>query len=132
MVSILKIGKQSPDVYPLIYFTLLDAQCSISIYCSYCVWSCLRRFYFSKMLTFFLGVLCLLHCSHDLFLLIPQLRPAHKYPIFPWEMIRLPRGDNAVCSVKLLPLPQPRLRACMDARKNPNAQRATQIMHYTG
>jgi hypothetical protein len=29
--------------------------------------------------------------------------------------------------VKLLPLPQPSLRACMDARTNPSAQRATQL-----
>jgi hypothetical protein len=29
-------------------------------------------------------------------LLIPQVRPAHKYPISPWEMIHLPGGDNAV------------------------------------
>jgi hypothetical protein len=28
---------------------------------------------------------------------IPQVRPAHKYPIPPWEMIHLPGGDNAVC-----------------------------------
>jgi hypothetical protein len=27
---------------------------------------------------------------------IPQVRPAHKYPISPWEMIHLPGGDNAV------------------------------------
>jgi hypothetical protein len=27
-------------------------------------------------------------------ILIPQVRPAHKYP---WEMIHLPGGDNAVC-----------------------------------
>jgi hypothetical protein len=30
-------------------------------------------------------------------LLIPQVRPARKYPISPWEMIHLPGGDNAVC-----------------------------------
>jgi hypothetical protein len=30
--------------------------------------------------------------------------------------------------VKLLPLPQPPLRAHMDARTNPSAQRATQLM----
>jgi hypothetical protein len=29
--------------------------------------------------------------------LIPQVRPAHKYPISPLEMIHLPGGDNAVC-----------------------------------
>jgi hypothetical protein len=29
-------------------------------------------------------------------LLIPRVRPAHKYPISPWEMIHLPGGDNAV------------------------------------
>jgi hypothetical protein len=29
--------------------------------------------------------------------LIHQVRPAHKYPISPWEMIHLPGGDNAVC-----------------------------------
>jgi hypothetical protein len=29
-------------------------------------------------------------------LLIPQVRPAHKYPISPWEMIHLAGGDNAV------------------------------------
>jgi hypothetical protein len=29
--------------------------------------------------------------------LIPQVRPAHKYPISPWEMIHPPGGDNAVC-----------------------------------
>jgi hypothetical protein len=31
-------------------------------------------------------------------------------------------------NVKLLPLPQPPLRACTDARTNPSAQRATQLM----
>jgi hypothetical protein len=30
-------------------------------------------------------------------MLIPQVRPARKYPISPWEMIHLPGGDNAVC-----------------------------------
>jgi hypothetical protein len=30
-------------------------------------------------------------------LLIPQARPAHKYPNSPWEMIHPPGGDNAVC-----------------------------------
>jgi hypothetical protein len=30
-------------------------------------------------------------------LLIPQVRPAHKYPNPPWEMIHPPGGDNAVC-----------------------------------
>jgi hypothetical protein len=30
-------------------------------------------------------------------MLIPQVRPAHKYPILPWEMIHPPGGDNAVC-----------------------------------
>jgi hypothetical protein len=29
-------------------------------------------------------------------LLIPQVRPAHKYPISPWEMIHPPGGDNPV------------------------------------
>jgi hypothetical protein len=31
-------------------------------------------------------------------LLIPQVRPAHKYPISLWEMIHLPVGDNALCA----------------------------------
>jgi hypothetical protein len=31
-------------------------------------------------------------------MLIPQVRPAHKYPISPWEMIHLPLGDNALCA----------------------------------
>jgi hypothetical protein len=30
--------------------------------------------------------------------LIPQVTPAHKYPISPWEMIHLPVGDNALCA----------------------------------
>jgi hypothetical protein len=30
-------------------------------------------------------------------LLIPQVRPAQKYPNSPWEMIHPPWGDNAVC-----------------------------------
>jgi hypothetical protein len=30
------------------------------------------------------------------FLLIPQVRLAHKYPISPWEMIHPPGGDNPV------------------------------------
>jgi hypothetical protein len=29
--------------------------------------------------------------------LIPQVRPAHKYPNSPWETIQPPGGDNAVC-----------------------------------
>jgi hypothetical protein len=32
------------------------------------------------------------------YVLIPQVRPAHKYPISPWEMIHLPVGDNALCA----------------------------------
>jgi hypothetical protein len=31
-------------------------------------------------------------------LLIPQVRPVHKYPIPPWEMIHLPLEDNALCA----------------------------------
>jgi hypothetical protein len=31
-------------------------------------------------------------------MLIPQVRPARKYPISPWEMIHLPGGDNALCA----------------------------------
>jgi hypothetical protein len=34
---------------------------------------------------------------HQKELLIPQVRPAHKYPNSPWEMIHPPGGDNAVC-----------------------------------
>jgi hypothetical protein len=30
-------------------------------------------------------------------MLIPQVRPEHKYPISPWEMIHPPGGDYAVC-----------------------------------
>jgi hypothetical protein len=30
-------------------------------------------------------------------MLIPQVRPAHKYRNSPWEMIHPPGGDNAVC-----------------------------------
>jgi hypothetical protein len=30
-------------------------------------------------------------------LLIPQVRPAHKYPNSPWEMMHPPGGDNTVC-----------------------------------
>jgi hypothetical protein len=33
----------------------------------------------------------------ELPMLIPQVRPAHKYPNSPWEMIHPPEGDNAVC-----------------------------------
>jgi hypothetical protein len=29
---------------------------------------------------------------------IPQVRPAHKYPISPWETIHLPLEDNAFCA----------------------------------
>jgi hypothetical protein len=32
-----------------------------------------------------------------LYMLIPQVRPAHKYPNSPWETIHPPGGDNAVC-----------------------------------
>jgi hypothetical protein len=36
--------------------------------------------------------------SREWAVLIPQVRPAHKYPISPWEMmIHPPGGDNAVC-----------------------------------
>jgi hypothetical protein len=34
------------------------------------------------------------HCEG---VLIPQVRPSHKYSISPWEMIHLPVGDNALC-----------------------------------
>jgi hypothetical protein len=34
-------------------------------------------------------------CKRQALLLIPHVRPAHKYPISPWEMIHLPGGDNA-------------------------------------
>jgi hypothetical protein len=37
------------------------------------------------------------------------------------------RKGCIVCPVKLLPLPQPPLRAHTDARENPSAQRATQL-----
>jgi hypothetical protein len=30
-------------------------------------------------------------------MLIPQVRPAHKYPNSPWETIHPPGGDNAEC-----------------------------------
>jgi hypothetical protein len=39
----------------------------------------------------------------------------------------LPPLYPTVVNVKLLPLPQPPLRACTDAQTNPSAQRATQI-----
>jgi hypothetical protein len=49
-------------------------------------------------------ILCALHVGTIAFsetnvewMLIPQVRPAHKYPISPWEMIHPPGGDNAVC-----------------------------------
>jgi hypothetical protein len=32
-----------------------------------------------------------------IWMLIPQVRPAQKYPNSPWEMIHPPGGDNAVC-----------------------------------
>jgi hypothetical protein len=35
--------------------------------------------------------------DHGYWMLIPQVRPAHKYPISPWGMIHPPGGDNAVC-----------------------------------
>jgi hypothetical protein len=35
--------------------------------------------------------------THKQAVLIPQVRPAHKYPNSPWEMIHPPGGDNAVC-----------------------------------
>jgi hypothetical protein len=46
------------------------------------------------------------------------------------------RPQSVHCSaggadVKLLPLPQPPLRARMDARTNPSAQRATQLNQTT-
>jgi hypothetical protein len=34
----------------------------------------------------------------EIYLLIPQVRPAHKYPNSPWEMIHLPVGDNSLCA----------------------------------
>jgi hypothetical protein len=33
------------------------------------------------------------HCEG---VLIPQVRPTHKYPISSWDLIHLPGGDNAV------------------------------------
>jgi hypothetical protein len=51
----------------------------------------------------------------------PQLAPEMALAI-------LQAGGNAMRDyVKLLPLPQPSLRARMDARTNPSAQRATQL-----
>jgi hypothetical protein len=35
--------------------------------------------------------------THHEFLLIPQVRLAHKYPKSPWETIKPPGGDNAEC-----------------------------------
>jgi hypothetical protein len=35
-------------------------------------------------------------CALPWYLLIPQVRPAHKYPISPWEIIHPLGGDNAV------------------------------------
>jgi hypothetical protein len=40
---------------------------------------------------------------------------------------KAPCGKAIVDNVKLLPLPQPSLCACMDAQTNPSAQRATQL-----
>jgi hypothetical protein len=39
----------------------------------------------------------LLLCGVEGTMLIPQVRPAHKYPNSPWEMNHPPGGDNAVC-----------------------------------
>jgi hypothetical protein len=38
----------------------------------------------------------LFYMGSDTKTLIPQVRPAHKYPISSWEMIHLPGGDDAV------------------------------------
>jgi hypothetical protein len=49
-------------------------------------------------------------------------------PIFEdLKVIRRLLNTNAMIVVKLLPLPQPPLRARTDARTNPSAQRATQL-----
>jgi hypothetical protein len=40
---------------------------------------------------------CAQRCKRWGGMLIPQVRPAHKYLISPWEMIHLPVGDNALC-----------------------------------
>jgi hypothetical protein len=42
--------------------------------------------------------LCYVSAISKRFVLIPQVRPAQKYPISPWEMIHLPVGDNALCA----------------------------------
>jgi hypothetical protein len=51
--------------------------------------------------------------------------------VFFLDLLQVTGGDlipkNACGIVKLLPLPQPPLRACTDARTNPSAQRATQL-----
>jgi hypothetical protein len=45
----------------------------------------------------------------------------------PFPLDVTPIADAPIADVKLLPLPQPPLRARMDARTNPSAQRATQL-----
>jgi hypothetical protein len=43
-----------------------------------------------------IGIRALQHWLSAMYsVLIPQVRPAHKYPISPMEMIHLPGGDNA-------------------------------------
>jgi hypothetical protein len=41
-------------------------------------------------------VLCQKRGIFGEFVLIPQVRQAHKYPNSPWETIHPPEGDNAV------------------------------------
>jgi hypothetical protein len=50
-------------------------------------------------LNFMLEEICSRLAGVDMthYMLIPQVRPAHKYPNSPWEMIHPPGGDNAVC-----------------------------------
>jgi hypothetical protein len=43
-----------------------------------------------RVTTFFMHMI-------EVWLLIPQVRPAHKYPNSPWEMIHPPWGYNTVC-----------------------------------
>jgi hypothetical protein len=79
--------KKSPDVFERIMYELLGDILNIQVYLDDILIT--SNGTFEEQAAAMEQVLDIL--------LIPQVRPAHKYPNSPWEMIHSPGGDNAVC-----------------------------------
>jgi hypothetical protein len=101
MVSVFKIGEPSPDVHSLFFWPFWIRYLQLVYIAGTMCGPVLGASSFAKMLTWFFEEYLVSHFVVTTYpggiLLIPQVRPAHKYPNSPWEMIHPPGGDNAVC-----------------------------------